>query len=110
MHSAPLHSILPDVSPVVFAALPVCTTPYLNCALTCRTLHLADVTLVVAKQDFLILLSAAHRGDRWKSGARRTAYLVSGISKFEPAEFSRSSITLSEYRCVKRPVARPNTR
>ncbi|KAF5825664.1 hypothetical protein DUNSADRAFT_7766 [Dunaliella salina] len=62
------------------------------------TVEVAHVTLHVAKQDFLALLSAAHRGEQWQSGATSTAYLMRAIDVFLPSEYSRSSLTLSAYR------------
>uniref|UniRef100_A0A7S3R7G0 Protein kinase domain-containing protein n=1 Tax=Dunaliella tertiolecta TaxID=3047 RepID=A0A7S3R7G0_DUNTE len=63
-----------------------------------QLVHFSEATLVVSKEDFLILLSAAHRGDRWKMGAVTTAPIIDGIDVFVPAEFDRSSLVLEEYR------------
>ncbi len=62
--------------------------------------YMANVTLQVPKQDFLILLSAANRGPQWKSGADSTANLISRISVFKPKQFDRMSLILSEFMCV----------
>ncbi|KAF5833538.1 hypothetical protein DUNSADRAFT_10150 [Dunaliella salina] len=62
-----------------------------------RAIKVAHVTLQVAKLDFLALLSAALRGERWQSGATSTAYLLTAIDVFQPAEFNRSSLKLSEF-------------
>jgi len=67
-------------------------------------LRVSDVTMIVDNRDFLALLSAAHRGGRWKSGARSTAYLMNGIGVFEPKDFSRSKLLLSKYRWVQTPI------
>uniref|UniRef100_A0A7S3R7F3 Protein kinase domain-containing protein n=1 Tax=Dunaliella tertiolecta TaxID=3047 RepID=A0A7S3R7F3_DUNTE len=63
-----------------------------------QLIHFSESTLVVSKEDFLILLSAAHRGDKWKTDAVLTAPIIDGIDVFVPAEFDRSSLVLEEYR------------
>lgn len=69
--------------------------PYFGCR---NMIYLHNVTLLVPKQDFMALLSAAVRGPRWKSGARSTADLIGHISKWNPINFDEHSIYLSQYR------------
>ncbi|KAF5840089.1 hypothetical protein DUNSADRAFT_17824, partial [Dunaliella salina] len=63
-----------------------------------QRVHFSEATLVVSKEDFLALLSAAYRGDKWRTHAVETAHLIDGIDVFVPAEFNRSSLLLEEYR------------
>lgn len=44
--------------------------------------YLSKCTVVLPRSDYAALLSAALRGDAWKSGARASARLMAGISVF----------------------------
>lgn len=63
-----------------------------------QLVRVSEVTLIVDKSDFVILLSAANRKERWKTHAVSTAYLIDGIDVFQPTKFDRSSLLLAEYR------------
>eukprot|EP00983_Pelagomonas_calceolata_P055004 1143932-Pelagomonas_calceolata.AAC.5 len=62
-----------------------------------QLLQMHGVTLEVAKSDFLCLLSAAHRGAQWKSGASTNAHLLEPISVFKPKAYNNSTIEFEEY-------------
>eukprot|EP00983_Pelagomonas_calceolata_P111419 1159779-Pelagomonas_calceolata.AAC.8 len=71
---------------------------YSNKLLEQQLVRVSEVTLIVDKSDFVILLSAANRKERWKTHAVSTAYLIDGIDVFQPTKFDRSSLLLAEYR------------
>ncbi len=49
-----------------------------------------NCTLVLPLQDYAVLLSAALRGAAWKSGAVRTAHVLSGVMNFTVRALSAS--------------------
>ncbi|KAF5840083.1 hypothetical protein DUNSADRAFT_17818 [Dunaliella salina] len=78
--------------------LATCTLFVSHPAARRQLVHFSEATLVVSKEDFLALLSAAQRGDKWKTDAVKTAPLIDSIDVFVPAEFNRSFLLLEEYR------------
>eukprot|EP00983_Pelagomonas_calceolata_P007865 257268-Pelagomonas_calceolata.AAC.3 len=63
-----------------------------------QVVQVAAVTFQIPKDEFLVLVSAANRGANWQDGAPATAYLLQGISVFEPKEHSRSQLLLAKYK------------